>query len=102
GFELSDESVDRILCFDAFHHLANPDEALREMCRVLKPGGIAGFSEPGPEHSRSPQSQYEMRTFRVIENDVRMAEIHGWGRAAGFARLQLSVFNSLPFHLSLD
>ncbi|HEV3009743.1 MAG TPA: class I SAM-dependent methyltransferase, partial [Burkholderiales bacterium] len=52
---LPDASVDRILCLDTFHHLLNPDEVLREMARILKPGGIAGFSEPGPRHSTSFQ-----------------------------------------------
>jgi ubiquinone/menaquinone biosynthesis C-methylase UbiE len=40
---LDDASVDRIVCFDAFHQLANPDAILTEMARVLAPGGIAGF-----------------------------------------------------------
>jgi 2-polyprenyl-3-methyl-5-hydroxy-6-metoxy-1,4-benzoquinol methylase len=63
---LADASVDRILCLDTFHHLLNPDEVLREMSRILRVGGIAGFSEPGPHHSRSPGSQFEMRNFRVL------------------------------------
>ena len=101
-FDLPDRSVDRVLCYDAFHHVPNPEEVLREMGRVLKPAGIAGFSEPGPDHSRSPQSQYEMRTFGVLENDVSMGEIQDWSRRAGFERLHVSVFSSLPFHLPLD
>jgi hypothetical protein len=43
-----------------------------------------------------------MRTFRVLENDVKMAEILGSARAAGFEDLRLAVFNSAPFHLPLD
>ena len=101
-FDVADESVDRIVCLDAFHHLANPREVLREMARVLKPGGKAGFSEPGPTHSMKPQSQYEMRTFRVLENDIHMREIDKWSREAGFDRLELAVFAANPFHLSLD
>jgi ubiquinone/menaquinone biosynthesis C-methylase UbiE len=100
--ELLDNSVDRIMCLDAFHHIPNPREVLGEMSRVLVGGGICGFAEPGPEHSRSPQSQYEMKTFRVIENDVNIADIWSDAQAAGFTDLKLAVFNVPPFHLSID
>ena len=91
--DLPDQSVDRISCWDAFHHVPNPGEVLREMARVLKPGGIAGFAEPGPDHSKSPQSQYEMRTNRLIENDVDMAAIWQEAQAAGFTDLRVALFN---------
>lgn len=99
--DLPDGSVDRIMCLDAFHHVPNPGLVLAELNRVLKEGGIAGFAEPGPEHSRSPQSQYEMRTFKVVENDVDVREIWQHARAAGFTQIKLALFNVPPFHLEL-
>jgi ubiquinone/menaquinone biosynthesis C-methylase UbiE len=65
--DVADESIDRIVCFDTFHHVPNQTQVLREFFRVLKWGGVAGFSEPGRGHSQSPQSQYEMRNYRVLE-----------------------------------
>src|SRR5258706_8323224 len=62
-------SVDRIICLDSFHHVADQKLYLQEFFRLLRPGGIVGFHEPGPGHSRSPGSQYEMRKYAVIEND---------------------------------
>lgn len=100
--DLPDKSVDRIMCLDAFHHVPNAAQVLVELGRVLKDGGIAGFAEPGPEHSKSPQSQYEMKTFKVIENDVNVREIWQEARAAGFTKMKLAVFNVPPFHLELD
>lgn len=100
--DLPDLSVDRIMCLDAFHHIPNPAQVLGEMGRVLKDGGIAGFAEPGPEHSKSPQSQYEMRTFKVVENDVHIREIWRDARRAGFTDIKLAIFNVLPFHLGLE
>ena len=99
--ELQDGSVDRILCFDSFHHAPNPEEVLREFGRVLKPGGIAAFAEPGPRHSATPQSQYEMRTYGVVEADIDVHEIWESARRLGFADLKLAAFNVPPFHISL-
>ena len=90
--DLPDASVDRISCWEAFHHVPNTAHVLREMVRVLKPGGIAGFSEPGPTHSRAPQSQAEMRNYRVIENDVVVEDIWRDAKAAGFADIRIAAF----------
>jgi SAM-dependent methyltransferase len=95
--DLADGSVDYVVCLNAFHHVPNPADVLAELSRVLRPGGIAGFSEPGPAHSRSPQAQFEMRTYTVIENDIVIEEIERWARAAGFSRLRLAVFDSRPY-----
>jgi len=100
--DLPDASVERIICFDAFHHAPNPDDVLREFGRVLKPGGIAAFAEPGPRHSRTPQSQFEMRTYGVVENDVDIHAIWRTAWSSGFRDLKLVVFHGSPFHVSLD
>jgi SAM-dependent methyltransferase len=97
---LDDESVDRIVCFDALHHVPNVDEVMSEFGRVLRAGGIAGFSEPGRDHSRSAQAQYEMRDHRVLENDVDLRAIFSAARVAGFTQLTARVANDLE--VSLD
>ncbi|HEV8429106.1 MAG TPA: class I SAM-dependent methyltransferase [Pyrinomonadaceae bacterium] len=99
---LPNQSVDRISCWEAFHHVPNPDLVIKEMGRILKVGGIAGFSEPGPHHSKSEQSQHEMRTYRTIENDVNVHEIWAAARSAGFTDMRLSVFNADPVTVSLE
>jgi SAM-dependent methyltransferase len=100
--DLPDQSVDRIMCLDALHHVPNSRETLLELGRVLKDGGIAGFAEPGPEHSRSPQSQNEMKTFGIVENDIDIQQIWRDAREAGFSEIKLAVFNVPPFHLTID
>ena len=99
--DLPDGSVDRILCHHAFHHVPNPASIIREFGRVLAPGGIAGFAEPGPRHSRSPFSQFEMRTYNVVENDVDVHALWRVARQSGFRDIKLAVFHGPPFHLSL-
>ncbi|HEV3009744.1 MAG TPA: class I SAM-dependent methyltransferase [Burkholderiales bacterium] len=99
--DLPDASVDRILVFDAFHHLLNPDAVLKEMSRVLRPGGIAGFSEPGPNHSRTPRSQFAIRHFKVLEDDVDIQRIWSGAQQAGFSRMRLAIHNPRPMLVSL-
>jgi ubiquinone/menaquinone biosynthesis C-methylase UbiE len=100
--DLPDASVDRIVCFDAFHHAPNPEDVLREFGRVLKPGGIAAFAEPGPLHSTTAQSQYEMRTYGVVENDVDIHAIWAAAQRLGFSDLKIAAYNVPPFHVSLS
>jgi ubiquinone/menaquinone biosynthesis C-methylase UbiE len=100
--ELPSGSVDRIICLDALHHVPNLKQVLREMARVLKEGGIAAFSEPGPNHSRSPKSQHEMRLYGILENDIDLPEIWDTARKVGFTDLKLSVFNPNLFLLSIE
>jgi SAM-dependent methyltransferase len=85
--ELDDESVDRIVCHAALHHVPNPREVIAEFWRILRPGGIAGFAEPGRSHSRSEQAQSEMRAFGTLENDILLEEIWPLAREAGFRRI---------------
>lgn len=82
--DLPDSSVDRIACFAAFHHVPNQKETLSEMYRVLKEGGIAGFSEPGRNHSQDPPSQYEMLNYGVLENDIVIEDILQLAGESGF------------------
>ena len=81
---LPDNSMDRIFSYDALHHVPQYEPVLKEMARVLRPGGIAVFVEPSDLHSRSEASQAEMRDFGVIENDVDIFALAEMGAAHGF------------------
>ena len=99
--DLPDASVDRTICFDSFHHVPNQAEVLAEFARILKPGGVAAFSEPGRYHSQSESSQHEMRTFGVLENDMMLEDIKEKAFKVGFTdmvqKLALSPYISLPY-----
>lgn len=84
-----DQSLDRVLCFDAFHHVKDQAHVIREFARVLRPGGRVAMVEPGPNHSRTPQSQMEMSRYKVIENDVDMVEICAVASRVGFSMPQM-------------
>jgi ubiquinone/menaquinone biosynthesis C-methylase UbiE len=99
---LADASLDRIVCFDAFHHVRDQAATIREFARVLRPGGRAAFIEPGPDHSKTPQSQAEMARFAVIENDVDMAQITRHAVDAGFEPPRMLVQFQQPFTVDVD
>lgn len=98
--DLPDESVDRIVCNDAFHHVPNQEEVLAEMARVLKIGGIAGFVEPGRYHSRSAQSQYEMKNYKVLENNICATEIFAMAKRHGFDDIKFKLLTDIELSLS--
>jgi SAM-dependent methyltransferase len=99
--DLDDQSVDRVLCFDALHHVADFGVVLAEMARVLRPGGRAGFAEPGPRHSVDPQSQHEMRRYKVPERDIVLEDLWVTARDAGFAELRVAIVDPAPQWVSL-
>jgi SAM-dependent methyltransferase len=77
-FPLEDGSVDRIACYDALHHVPNKTTVLREMHRVLRPGGRACFVEPGPGHSASSDAVHDTEQWGVLEDEIdatRLCEI---------------------------
>jgi 2-polyprenyl-3-methyl-5-hydroxy-6-metoxy-1,4-benzoquinol methylase len=99
---IADASMDRVICYDVFHHVPNQEEILREFYRVLKPGGIACFSEPGRYHSPTAPSQHEMANFRVLENDIVLEEIWQLARSAGFSGIDIRPMLADSYSLSLD
>ncbi|MCU1393884.1 MAG: hypothetical protein JWM34_2312 [Ilumatobacteraceae bacterium] len=95
--DLPDASVDRVSCMDAFHHVPNWSTVLAEFHRILRPGGRAVLAEGGPDHSRTPQSQMEMRNFTVLERDVVVEELAQLATSAGFGETTVGIYAGLPF-----
>lgn len=97
-----DGRFDRIVCFDAFHHVKDQQATLAEFARVLRPGGRVAFVEPGPHHSTTPQSQAEMLHHRVIENDVVMEDIARFAEAVGLAAPEFLLQYPRPLRVGLE
>ena len=83
---LEDGSVDKIIVYDAFHHIPNYEAVLREMARVLRDGGIIGMREPGRHHAGAEKSLAEVREFGVLENNIVVEDIEQMGRQCGLDR----------------
>ena len=95
-----DGHFDAVIVFDAFHHLPNPQEILREFRRVLAPNCRLGMAEPGIGHADNPHSRDEMETG-VLEREVDLEQLHAGGTAAGFKGLEAIVPGLHPHAITL-
>ena len=81
---VADGSVERVLLYDAYHHLPNPSHLMGEMRRVLVPDGIVAMSEPGRGHADSAPSVAEAEATGVLENELAIEDIADLALASGF------------------
>lgn len=73
-------SFERALVVDAFHHFADAEGALRELFRVLSPGGRLVVEEP--DHRR-PLVRAVGRLERLLGMTSRMRSPEAWARLLG-------------------
>ena len=83
-FPLDDATCDRIVVFDAFHHVPNQREILAEMHRVLKADGVVAMHEPGRGHATMPSSVAETRATDVLENELVIEDLAALAETVGF------------------
>jgi len=83
-----DATFDAAFCAGTLHHLPSAGAGLRELARVVKPGGRVAALEPNWKFPSvlvySAITPEERKTFRI--NERRLAE---WARAAGLERVEV-------------
>jgi SAM-dependent methyltransferase len=80
---IEDASCDRIVINDAFHHIPNQRELLREMHRVLRGDGVVAMSEPGYGHAAAAHSVAEAESG-VLENELVLEDVVALAEDVGF------------------
>jgi SAM-dependent methyltransferase len=97
-------AFDKAVCLSALHHVPDLPSAVQEVSRVLKPDGVALFSEPGVGHSTKPGSVVAMRDFGVLEQDIVIGTFMDLCLRSGFADVRLKPISYVipEFDLTLD
>jgi SAM-dependent methyltransferase len=60
--DVESESIDVVVALHVVEHLADPEEALRHVSRILRPGGLALIATPNPD--------YTLRRFKDRATDA--------------------------------
>jgi len=68
---LKDESVDVVLLYDTFHMLSEPRLVLKELHRVLKPGGVLSFNDHHMKEDEIISSVTDGGLFRMTAKGRR-------------------------------
>ncbi len=92
---MEDSSVDGIICRSVLEHVERPADAVREMYRILRPGGLVFVQVPStyPYHARTGFGAYPDYwrffddTLRLIFkdfSDIKLQKHGGWFAAMAF------------------
>jgi 2-polyprenyl-3-methyl-5-hydroxy-6-metoxy-1,4-benzoquinol methylase len=94
-----DGSFDVVLCSEVVEHLRSPRDGVRELARVLAPGGRLVLTTPnrGWLPALLLASALRMRPYEGIENWVWPRALRRWVGDAGLVVERFGGFNALPF-----
>lgn len=85
GIPFGDETFDNVFCIEVLEHVHNPWNAISEIRRVLKPGGVLTISVPNPYHFK----ELIWNLFRIPD---RQGHIFSWTRQAMTALGEMNGF----------
>jgi SAM-dependent methyltransferase len=80
---LRDETVDGVFMVATLHHLPRPEEGVREVLRVLKPGGRLCFAEPKRYYPTQFVQWARHRDTEISAMKISARNIRRWLAAAG-------------------
>jgi SAM-dependent methyltransferase len=96
SFELGSR-FDAALCFDALHHVSQPEAAVGEIARHLEPGGWVLFGEPSWLHTLSPRARRVHRETGWTENGIWITRLKRHCARAGLGDFRRFFESTRPY-----
>jgi 2-polyprenyl-3-methyl-5-hydroxy-6-metoxy-1,4-benzoquinol methylase len=95
-------TFDYVICTEVIEHTLQPQRAVRELCRVLSPGGTLVLTTPNRvwHPAIRAATALRLRPYEGIENWVRWADLRSW-LARDVEIRDFRGFNAVPFVHSL-
>ena len=84
-----DNSIDCITVLEALHHFPDYDQALKEIYRVLKPGGVFYSQEPNGLNPLRRASEVRDRLRGTVEKSFFRSQLFRLCRRAGFEQISV-------------
>ena len=84
---LARASIDCAVCLNALHHVPDTAAAVKEVHRVLRPGGRVVFGEPGRGHADQVQAQTATGEWGVQERELPPELLLDACHRAGFSHV---------------
>ena len=88
---IEDEEVDAAFAHMVLHYLASPGEALREMARIVRPGGVVVVAD-----FLQHENEWMRQELRVVWLGFAETTIREWFEEAGLTHVQINVEASTP------
>ncbi|GAM87601.1 hypothetical protein ANO11243_056280 [Dothideomycetidae sp. 11243] len=99
SIELSGGSCQAVVCLDVLLYFPDKLAALREMARVLKPGGLFAFTSWEAQGFNERIGAQQIEDYRPLIKEAGM-EIQTYEALAQASEMQLAFFNEAPRHIA--
>jgi len=92
-------TFDYVISSEVVEHVSNPDKALRELYRVLKPGGILVLTTPNRfwYFALIIGNFFKLRPYQGLENWYRYGELRNKLKKIGFNIKKMYGIHTFPF-----
>jgi SAM-dependent methyltransferase len=94
--DLPDRAFDVVVSFETIEHLTEPTTFLREIARVLSPGGLLILSTPNKQHSQGGEGRNPFHEVEMTEDEFRgaMEEVFGTVRYFSQVLIEAPLFSA--------